>query len=33
MDAITAGHNGYTQIIDSTSDRVHRQAATAKRAI
>ncbi len=30
MDAITAAHDGDTQMIDSTSIRVHQQAATAK---
>jgi len=33
MDAITAAHDGDTQMIDSTSVRVHQQAATAKRGI
>jgi len=33
MDAITAAHDGDIQMIDSTSVRVHQQAATAKRGI
>ena len=33
MDAITAAHDGDIQMIDSTSARVHQQAATAKRGI
>lgn len=33
MDAITAAHDGDTQMIDSTSVRAHQQAATAKRGI
>jgi transposase len=31
MDAITVAHDGDIQMIDSTSVRVHQQAATAKR--
>jgi transposase len=31
MDAITIAHDGDIQMIDSTSVRVHQQAATAKR--
>src|SRR5262245_8368498 len=30
-DAITAAHDGYIQMIDSTSVRAHQQSATAKR--
>jgi hypothetical protein len=30
MDAITVAHDGDIQMIDSTSVRVHQQAATAK---
>lgn len=33
MDAITAAYDGDIQMIDSTSIRVHQQAATAKRGI
>jgi transposase len=33
MDAITVAHDGDIQMIDSTSVRVHQQAATAKRGI
>ncbi len=33
MDAITAAHDGDFQMIDSTSVRVHQQAATAKRGV
>ncbi|BBF70927.1 hypothetical protein SBA_ch1_31270 [Sphingomonas bisphenolicum] len=33
MDAVTAAHDGDIQMIDSTSVRVHQQAATAKRGI
>ena len=33
MDAITAAYNGDIQMIDSTSIRAHRQAATAKRGV
>jgi hypothetical protein len=30
VDAITVAHDGHIQMIDSTSVRVHQQAATAK---
>jgi len=33
MDAITIAHDGNIQMIDSTSVRVHQQAATAKRGV
>jgi transposase len=33
MDAITAAYDGDIQMIDSTSVRAHRQAATAKREV
>jgi transposase len=33
VPAITAAHDGDIQMIDSTSVRVHQQAATAKRGI
>jgi transposase len=33
MDAITVAHDGDIQMIDSTSVRVHQQAATAKRGV
>ena len=33
MDAITAAHAGDIQMIDSTSVRVHQQAATGKRGV
>jgi hypothetical protein len=33
MDAITAAHDGYIQMFDSTSARAHQQAATAKTGI
>jgi transposase len=33
MDAISAGHDGDIQMIDSTSVRAHQQAATVKRRI
>lgn len=33
MDAISATHDGEIQMIDSTSVRVHPQAATAKRGV
>lgn len=33
MDAVTAAHDGDTQMIDSTSVRAHQQAATAKRGL
>ena len=33
MDAITAAQDGEIQMIDSTSVRVHQQAATAKRGV
>jgi len=33
MDAITVAHDGDIQMIDSTSVRVHQQAAPAKREV
>jgi transposase len=33
MDAISAAHDGESQMIDSTSIRAHQQAATAKRGV
>jgi transposase len=33
MDAITVAHEGDIQMIDSTSVRIHQQAATAKRGV
>lgn len=33
MDTITAAHNGNIQMIESTSVRAHKQAATARRGI
>jgi hypothetical protein len=33
MDAITEAYDGNIQMIDSSSVRVHQQAATAKRGV